>query len=150
MSAIETITNTLSNAPLYIMIEKMGLAVANAQKDLDLNSISLMKNMAKEHVTIGEADYNLITLGFTPTFYAFTEATFEAKVHFSLAETESFSVGGEIKATIQMISAAVNASYSRKYDQSAEGSSTMSVKLVSLPPPEILMNLLKKTNNLIY
>jgi len=144
MSAIETITNTLSNTPLYLMIEQMGTAVANAQTQLDLNSIKLLKNMSKEQVAIGNESYNLLELGFTPAFYAFTEATFEAKVEFSLAETESFSVGLEVGVKIQMVSVAVNASYARKFEQSAGGSSAMSVKLVSLPPPENFLNLLNK------
>jgi len=145
MAAIDTITNSLSNTPLYVMIEKMGVAVANAQKELDNNSIQMLKKMAKEYVEIGEGNYyNLITLGFTPSFYAFTEARFDAKIDFSVAETESFSFGAEVKVNIQMVSVAVNASYARKFEQSAEGSSAISVKLVSLPPPENFMNLLKK------
>jgi len=126
------------------MIEKMGLAVANAQKQLDTNSIKLLKGMADDYVEIGGKSYNLIALGFTPTFYAFTEARFDAKIDFSIAETESISAGVEVKVTIQMVSAAVNASYARKFEQSAEGSSAISVKLVSLPPPENFMNLLTK------
>jgi len=147
MSAIETITNSLSNTPLYLMIEKMGIAVANAQKQLDLNSIKLLKDMVDVEVEIGKEKYNLIALGFTPTFYAFTEAKFDAKIEFSLSETESFSFGASVGVNVQMVSVAVNASYARKFEQSAEGSSSISVKMVSLPPPENFMNLLKKTNN---
>jgi len=147
MSAIETITNTLSNTPLYLMIEKMGIAVANAQKQLDLNSIKLLKDMTDVEVNIGKDSYNLISLGFTPTFYAFTEAKFDAKIDFSLSETESFSLGASVGVTVQMVTASVNASYARKFEQSAEGSSSISVKLVSLPPPENFMNVLKKNNN---
>jgi hypothetical protein len=145
MDAIETITNSLSNAPLYVMIERMGIAVANAQKELDRNSIELLKDMSQIKVKMGGDDsYNLIELGFTPTFYAFTEATFDAKIQFSLTETESFSLGASLGVNIEMVSVSVNASYARKFEQSAEGSSALSVKLISLPPPENFMNLLKK------
>jgi hypothetical protein len=126
------------------MIEKMGIAVANAQKELDFNSIELLKDMSKVKVKMGEESYNLIELGFTPTFYAFTEATFDAKIQFSLTETESFSLGASIGVNIEMVSVSVNASYARKFEQSAEGSSAISVKLISLPPPENFINLLKK------
>jgi hypothetical protein len=143
MSAIETITNTLSNTPLYLMIEKMGIAVAHAQKELDLNSIDLLKKMSKQNVEIGGVEYNLLALGFIPTFYAFTEARFDAKIEFSIAETENISFGATVGVNIQMVSVAVNASYARKFEQSAEGSSAISVKLVSLPPPENFMNILK-------
>ena len=147
MDAIDTITNSLSNAPLYVMIEKMGIAVANAQKTLDLNSIELLKDMIDIKVSVGGESYNLIALGFIPTFYAFTEARFDAKLDFSLSETENISVGGDVSVKVEIVSASVNASYSRKFEQSAEGSSAISVKLISLPPPEVFMNLLKKVNS---
>ena len=147
MSAIEKITNSLTNAPLDIMIEKMGFAVANAQKQLFLNSIELLKDMDKIKVDVGDGKYNLIELGFLPTFYTFTEATFDMKMEFTISETENISVGGSIGANIKIVSATVNASYARKFEQSAEASSAISVKLVSFPPPENFMNLLKKPNN---
>lgn len=144
MSAIETITKTLNNAPLYHMIEKMGMAVANAQTQLDINSINLLKNMTEEKIKIADREYSLIELGFIPSFYTFTEAKFDAKMEFSLASTDDISASVSVGASILIVSASINASYSRKFEQSAEGSSSISVKLVTLPPPEILLNLLKK------
>ena len=150
MAALEKVNNTLANSPLFVMIEKMGLAVAHAQKELDMNSIELLKDLCNKEITIGDGTYNLITLGFTPSFYAFTEATFEAKIEFSVAESESFSVGASVGVSIGIVTASVNASYARKFDQSAQGSSSISVKMVSLPPPDNFLNLIReslKTNN---
>lgn len=163
MAAIDTITNTLTNTPLYTMVEKMGLAIASAQRELDYNSIELLKQLSEKEIDIGGVNYNLITLGFTPTFYAFTEATFEAKLEFSMAESKAFDIGGSISASFGansnsddveadnpeekkssgIIAASITASYARKFDQSAEGSSSISARMVSLPPPENLLNILK-------
>lgn len=166
MSAIDTITSTITNAPLYQMIENMGIAVANAQTALDENSIRTLQALSEKGVTVNGETTNLLLLGFVPTFYAFTEASFEMKMEFSMAESEAFSLGVDISAngnksnngndkstekkTSGMIAASVNASYARKFDQSASASSSISARMVSLPPPENLIEMLKsikpKTN----
>ena len=141
-----SITNTLVNAPLPLLIEKLGLSIATAQQALDQNSIALANNMAKTKVDIDGTEHNLISLGFVPTFYQFTEATLEVKLEFHLAESEDFSIGGSVggakKTEKGMIAASMNASYARKYEMSAEGASSMATRLVSLPPPERLKEIL--------
>lgn len=142
--AIQTITKVLSNSPLHEMIEGMGIAVANAQKKLDENSIEMLKELSREYIEIGDKRYNLITLGFTPAFYAFTEASFEAKLEFSMSVSEEIGAGASLELKTEMVAVSVNAHYARKFEQSAEGSSSISAKLVSLPPPENLMMILTK------
>jgi hypothetical protein len=159
MDALATVNNLITNAPLSTMIEKMGMSIANAQAALDSNSIEMLKQLAAKPVEINGTTTNLLALGFVPTFYAFTEASFEAKMEFSLAESEAFSVGGSLdfsnaekkennssnekSSSIGLIAVSVNASYSRKFDQSASGSSSIAARMVSLPPPENLLELLK-------
>ncbi|MCL1487202.1 MAG: hypothetical protein MH186_04320 [Marinobacter sp.] len=46
--------------------------------------------MAETNVEIGGKQYNLLALGFTPTFYAFTEATVEAKLSYTMSEGTAF------------------------------------------------------------
>ncbi|MEY4928084.1 MAG: hypothetical protein RI894_2520 [Bacteroidota bacterium] len=134
---IATITNTLMNAPLPLLIEKLGMAIAHAQVELDKNSIKLANELAKTNVRIKDKDYNLLALGFTPTFYAFTEATVEAKISFSLHETFSFEVGGEVSFGVKDIYATtVSFSVARKFEQSAEGSSSIATRIISLPSPD--------------
>ncbi|HLS71717.1 MAG TPA: hypothetical protein VK027_08640 [Chitinophagaceae bacterium] len=145
------IANIINNPSLTSMIEEMGKSIARAQKELDKNSIDLLLKMASEEkedlITIGGNEYSLIALGFAPSFFAFTEATFEAKLEFSMTESSEFGVGGEIKVEKAMVAVSVNAHYARKYEQSAEGSSSIYAKMVSLPPPENLMNIVKSTLN---
>lgn len=143
MGAIDTITSTLTNSPLHQMIEQMGISVANAQAALDENSINTLKAMAEKGIEINGETTNLLLLGFVPTFYAFTEASFEMKMEFSMAESEAFSVGASVEADFGIVAASVSASYSRKFDQSASGSSSIAARMVSLPPPENLLEMLK-------
>jgi hypothetical protein len=156
MAAIDTISNTITNAPLPQVIEKMGLSIAHAQKALDLNSIAMLAELAEGSITIGNVETNLLALGFVPSFYAFTEASFEAKLDFHIAESEAFSIGGSISVGSGsgneqsqkrgMFAASVNAMYSRKFDQEASGSSSMAARMVSLPPPDRLLQFLKELN----
>ena len=143
MPAIETITNALTNSPLSSMIENMGLSVAKAQAALDSNSIDMLKNLASSTVEIGGNQVSLLTLGFVPSFYAFTEASFDAKMDFAMSESTAFDVNGVVSVQTQVVSATVSAGFARKFDQSASASSSIAARMVSLPPPENLVTLPK-------
>jgi hypothetical protein len=147
MSTTVKVTQSLLSAPLPTIVEKLGVAIADAQRALDANSLASAKAMAQAEVRIGEDAYNLLSLGFTPTFYAFTEATVEAKLSFSMTESEDVSVGGSltggVNAGIVMVAATVSASYARRFSVNAEGSSSLAARLVALPPPDALTELLR-------
>lgn len=140
MSSVVKTTKALTQAPLPDIVEKLGLAIAGAQYALDINSVTLAKTMAETNVEIGGKQYNLLALGFTPTFYAFTEATVEAKLSYTMSEGTAFGGSLEVSASggtpFFMAAATVSASYERKFSVSAEGASSIAAKLVSLPPPE--------------
>ena len=147
MSEVPKVTNQLLSAPLPQIIERLGIAIAEAQTALDRNSIAVAQAMAKTEIDLGGEKTNLIALGFTPTFYSFTEATVEAKLSFSMQETTEF--GGSAGLTVGggtpfiMVAASVNVSYARKFSVGAEGMSSIAARLVSLPPPELLEARLK-------
>jgi hypothetical protein len=147
MSSVVKTTKALTQAPLPDIVEKLGLAIAGAQYALDINSATLAKTMAETNVEIGGKQYNLLSLGFTPTFYAFTEATVEAKLSYTMSEGTTF--GGSLEVTASgrtpffMAAATVSASSERKFSVSAEGASSIAAKLVSLPPPERFMEVLR-------
>lgn len=143
MASIETITSALTNSPLSSMIENMGLSVATAQAALDSNSIDMLKSLASSTVEIGGNQVSLLNLGFVPSFYAFTEASFEAKMDFAMSESTAFDVNGVVSVETKMVSTTVSAGYARKFDQSASASSSIAARMVSLPPPENLVTLLK-------
>lgn len=147
MSSIVKTTKALTQAPLPDIIEKLGLAIAGAQFALDTNSANLAKTMAAAEIEIGGETFNLLSLGFVPSFYTFTEATVEAKLSYSMTEGTSFGGSVEISASggtpFFMAAATVSASYERKFSISAEGASSVAAKLVSLPPPERFMEVLR-------
>lgn len=141
------VVNQLVNSPLPTIIEKLGLAIAQAQAALDRNSIAIASEMAATEITLGGEDFNLINLGFTPTFYQFTEAAVEAKLEFTITESEEIGVGGSVSVGAVFFAATLNASYARKYEMSTEGSSAISARLVSLPAPERFNELLAALAN---
>lgn len=147
MSTVVKTTKALTQAPLPDIIEKLGESIAGAQFALDTNSANMAKTMAETKVDIGGLNYNLLSLGFIPSFYAFTEATVEAKLSYTM--TEATAVGASVSATVSggtpffMAAATVSASFERKFSVSAEGSSSIAAKLVSLPPPETFMEVLR-------
>lgn len=148
MSETVAVTRALVSAPLPQIIERLGLAIAEAQSALDLNSVKVAEAMAATPVELGGQTYNLLTLGFTPSFYAFTEATVEARLSFSMTETTetSIAVGAEAKVNVGfvMVAASVDVSYARKFSVSAEGSSSIAARLVSLPAPEAFNEVLRR------
>lgn len=142
------VTRSLMSAPLPQIIEKLGVAIAEAQVALDRNSVAIAQEMAASEVELGGETYNLLTLGFMPSFYAFTEATVEAKLSFSVAETTDTSVAvgvsGGANFGIAMFSASVDVSYARKFSVSSEGSSSIAARIVALPPPDIFSEILRR------
>lgn len=144
MPSATDVPRILLNAPLPELIQRLGLSIAQAQAALDENSIATAKAMTTTTADIDGTPRSLLELGFTPTFYAFTEATVEAKLAFTITESTELSVGAELGVNLEVFSASVNASYTRKYSFEAQGSSSIAARLVSLPPPEPLLELLNQ------
>ncbi|MCP5142830.1 MAG: hypothetical protein H6926_01035 [Chromatiales bacterium] len=138
--------STLEQAPLPQMVEKLGTAIANAQFAMDQNAIRIARMLTdpEEGVQFSpdEAPRTLLELGFTPTFYQLTEATIDAKVTFHASRSTAFSVGGSIGVNVGYFAASVNASYSSKYSFDVGGSSSISARFVSVPPPAPFSDLL--------
>lgn len=148
MADTPSVTRALVTAPLPQIIEKLGLAIAQAQYALDTNSVAVAKTMSETEVEIGDTTYNLISLGFQPSFYSFTEATVEAKLSFTMTESTETSVAVGVQAGVQygvfMAAATLDVAYSRKFSVSTEGASSIAARLVSLPPPDVFTQLLKR------
>ncbi len=99
-------------------------------------------------------DYSLLELGFTPTFYQFVDTIIEVKMSISTSTTTeqtrksaaahvtSKAKGGlgffSARASMSVNVSAVSASYSNKYQHSAEGASLLRTKLTPVPAPAIL------------
>ena len=148
MAETPSVSRSLMSAPLPQIIEQLGLSIARAQSALDANSVAVAKEMAETEVEIGEESYNLLSIGFIPTFYAFTEATVEAKLSFSMSETTetSVKVGAKVSGGVGfvMVAASVDVGFARKFSVSSEGQSSIAARIVSLPPPEQLTPILRR------
>lgn len=148
MAESVAVTRALVTAPLPQIIEKLGLAIAQAQFALDTNSVELAKAMAATEVKIGDETYNLLSLGFMPSFYSFSEATVEAKLSFTMTESTETSVAVGVQAGVNygvfMAAASIDVSYARKFSVSTEGASSIAARLVSLPAPDVFTQLIKR------
>lgn len=139
------VNKMMEQSPLPQLVRSLGQAIAEAQLALDRHSIALAREMQQPvELFPGQPKRSLLELGFTPTFYHFTETTIRARVAFSSAESQEFSVGASVGAGFGVFTASVNASYSNKYSFTAEGSSEISTRLVSLPAPAALAQLIQQ------
>ena len=104
----------------------------------------------ESYVTFDGDQLSLLELGFTPTFYQFVDTIIEVKVSISMSleinrsrtkktRSASGSAGGFLfYGKAKMRSSSVSATYSSKYQYSAEGSSLLRTKLNPVPPPAVL------------
>ena len=140
----------LEQAPLGQLVESIGTAIAEAQYNMDrfvLKTLELLDDREDNGVQLPDESgkRSMLELGFTPSFYHFSEATITAKVAFSAMNSEEFGVGGEIGGGYPGIFfVSVNASYSNKYSFTADGSSELRTTIVSLPPPGPLSEILAR------
>ncbi|MEY4928086.1 MAG: hypothetical protein RI894_2522 [Bacteroidota bacterium] len=156
------IGSELLNAPFPEMIKHLGLGIAEAQYALDQSSIRIAQlmsgfklddngNLVKDETAFiklsNAADaksYSLLALGFTPTFYQFVDTVIELKMTISV--TKSVETSASLKTAslginpvkMKITASSVNASFAQKYQYSAEGSSLMRTKLVTVPAPAVL------------
>ncbi|MDC1162415.1 hypothetical protein OAT18_03125 [Tenacibaculum sp.] len=134
-----SITRDILNAPLPEMVKTLGIGIAQAQRALDRVSMDLAKELVDTKIEMGDEEYSLLSLGFTPTFYQYVDTVLEMKMSFSMSKTTEFgvatSVSGGVNVGFVAVSASVSASFSQKYQYSAEGSSMLRTKLVAVPNP---------------
>lgn len=130
------------------LVESLGVAISNAQFAMDQNSITLLERMSTDKITIVEGgkpvERTLLSLGFAPSFFHISEATIDARVAFSMTESHSLDAKSSARAgtAFSLFAANISASYTNKYSFHAEGSSSISAKFVSVPPPAELKEFL--------
>lgn len=141
------ITQMLEQSPLGTIVESLGIAIANAQFAMDQNALAILERMAVEEVVLGGSKpvkHTLLDLGFAPSFYHITEASVEARLAFTSTQSQAATASASVRVggMFSMVAAQVNASYTNKYSFHAEGSSKISTRFVSIPPPPELRELL--------
>lgn len=161
---MSTIGRQMKQIPFGDVIYNVGRGIADAQVALDVNSLEVAQMMSgndpRHRVLFAGTDRSLLELGFTPNFYQFAETNIEMKVTFDLSSTDTSTskVETEKKLTERHKASGFWGSftYSRpvgtktvtqetmsKYAFSAEAVSTVSTRLVPIPPPPVLEELIR-------
>lgn len=143
----------MENSPLPALIKNLGTSVAEAQYHMDMfvaKSLKILANKDEYGVEIPgyEEKKSLLELGFLPSFYHFSEVNLNVKLALSSMEGEEIELGAEASfGKPGVFGVSLNASYSNKYSFSANASSEFNTKIVSIPPPPILNELLQEFGN---
>lgn len=158
-SSTSSIGQELQSVPFARILGGVGVAIAEAQLQMDLVGMKIARMMSGIPETAGEstkdtkvafgtAKYSLMELGFTPTFYQFVDTVVEVKVSITITSSRSeqessgsFDFHGKakvLKGELDLKGSSVNAQYASKYDYRAEASSMVRTKIVPIPPPAIL------------
>ncbi|WP_415892689.1 hypothetical protein ACMXYN_15965 [Neptuniibacter sp. PT8_73] len=163
----------LTNVPMGRLIRDMAFAIADAQFELDQASVKVAQLMGgrlpvlDENGNITETQdtrvyfgkdedgapqkLSMMELGFSPTFYQFTNNIIEVKIAIKLSQEHESSrttntkkdhykrnggVWGWISGSKTKVgTTTVDATYSSKFNYSAEGSSLLRCNLVPIPAP---------------
>jgi hypothetical protein len=113
-------------------------------------------------IAFGGEELSLLELGFTPTFYQFVDTILEIKVSISMtldqsmkeekrstvSDEQSWTEGGFLgiggtKRT-KTNTTTVSSQFSSRFQYSVEGASVVRTKLVTVPPPAALTNLVRE------
>lgn len=142
----------LGNAPIPDMIQSLAASIAEAQFSLDKYVMRAIKELAAEENKVelpGGKTRTLLELGLLPSFYHFSEVTLNIKM--AISSMEGVEYGGSATVMVGMpslfLGAALNASYSNKYSFSANASSEVNTKIVSIPAPQELKDMLQQYLN---
>jgi hypothetical protein len=105
----KVIGQMLQDVPLGTMVENLGVAIATAQERLDNFAIEATLRLANTKTTMYDTDgreitRSLLELGFTPTFYQFTEATIEVSFIATMQVAEVLGVGFGLRVSGQITS----------------------------------------------
>lgn len=148
----------LAAVPIDAMITMLGLGIARSQEALDNNSIMTATKLAEltmdfpgpldENGEVTTVSRSLLSLGFVPTFYQFTEATMDIKIemHMQVEETKSLSASatGNVSKGPAAIAGTVSADSSRKYGSDSSAMTAVHLTLVAVPPPAEFLDYIRK------
>jgi len=135
-------------------VSALGIGIANAQQALDLFAINVARSMGE----VGDGQgwtspngqrYSLLDLGFTPSFYQFSEAIFDFKIAMSMTLSRELDLKASAKKRgfglpIGPRISAVNAHYSSKFQYSSKSSSRINTTVKARPVPVVLESRLEQ------
>jgi hypothetical protein len=148
----------LASVPLDSMIASLGIGIARAQEALDTNSIMTATKLAEltmefpgpldDSGQITTVSRSLLSLGFVPTFYQFTEATLDIRIEMKMQVEESKSMKASAEGKVDKgpvaIGGSVSADSSRKYGAESSAMTAVHVVMVAVPPPAEFLDYVRK------
>ena len=126
------ITDVLS-APLEDLVASVARGVAIAQHAIDLQSIESFKEI---YLSDRNEYREFRRLGYQPTWYRIPEATAQVKVSLSIKQGKKVDVNGRITGENEnrLFAASVDAAYSNTYNYKVDASSSLTFRIVPVPP----------------
>lgn len=137
----------LAAMPIDKMIGNLGVGIAKAQAALDENAIQTAVTLGDTWLNLPDPknpgktmSRSLLSLGFMPTFYQFTEATLELKLEmkWSVEETQNLDVDVSAGAQVGPVAVAASVGYDegRKFGVDSSLMTHLKLNMVSIPPPQ--------------
>jgi len=135
---VDPIANAVEafSAPIEGLIVALGKGIAEAQSEMDRNSINTQ-------VAI-DTDPVLSSLGLQATWYQFPRVDLELKLAITVIEDRSATTAARLAATAistdlpvarRVIAQPVSAAYQNHFNYNAQASSTITLSIVPVPPP---------------
>ena len=112
--------NEVLISPLATMVREIGASVADAQRALDAAAIDNQARLAAEHP-------ELQALGYQVTWYQIPEAAVEMRMALHFEKKDA-------AAPPRMYVAPFNTKYRNTFSFTADGSSTLKLRIVPVPP----------------
>ncbi len=150
----------LLDVPFPEMVASMGQGIADAQNQLDMNSVEVAKVLAETEIEVvpaitrtidndgvsySQADpiqVSLIQAGMFPTFYQFSEATIEVEMDIKTTTERETSIdvsaGGKFGYGLWSARIDVDVSHNRKFGKEVHGTSKLKTTMVPVPEPPYL------------
>ncbi len=148
----------LAALPLDAMISSLGIGIARAQEAIDMNAIKTATKLGEltfdfpgpldDNGEVTTVSRSLLSLGFVPTFYQFTEATLELRIEMKMEVEDSASMSGSAEAKVDKgavaIGGTVSASAARKYGAESSAMTHVQLTMVAVPAPAAFLEYLSK------
>jgi hypothetical protein len=119
--AIDVNMDEVLISPLATMVREISKGVADAQRALDAAALATQAQLAEEHP-------ELEALGYQVSWYQIPEAQVEMRMALHFEQKDA-------KTPARMYVAPFNTKYRNTFSFSADGSSTLKLKIVPVPPP---------------
>ena len=160
----------LLDVPLPEMVASLGQGIADAQNQLDMNSVEVAKTLAETEIEVVPAitrtigtdgsvtydsaspiDVSLLQAGLFPTFYQFSEAVIEVEMDIKTTTERETNIDVSAEANVGFglwgASVQTDVSHNRKFGTEVHGTSRLKTTMVPVPEPPYLFPEVETVDN---